>query len=519
MFKVLLVDDEVFVRKGLQKLIRWEQFKFTLVGEAKNGGDALAMINTLEPDLIITDIMMPVLDGLGLIRSVKEAGRVDPEFIIISGYNDFKYAQQAIRFGVQDYILKPIDVNELAVTLKKLAEKIRRKRMITLTGRNFSVASTLEALLKENLQEEDAEWYAEVLGMEGVSGYLYAYAEVHAAPGLPQVGLKVFEDMLCSCEKAGIRIPVLEQRPGLFGMLLSTDLLHCWGRDLSQALEAIRVEISTLSHRDVTLFAGDTVKCITHIKQSYLSANEALKHKFAECHNEVILYDQVKDKPHYSFALDPSICDPLMIELEENNKVACKAMIESLFQTFHEQRFTPPAVVSTLSRFSNRVMGVMKQMKGNDEGQRRLLETMEGEYHTWSLQQLKEHFTHMVSDAAENIAELRRERMKGDIEKIKKYIDSHYKDNINLKSIAAHFYMNSVYLGQLFRKTYGVYFNDYLLELRVKEAKVLLRQTDLRMYEIAARVGIQNANYFVTQFEKLEKCSPMEYRNKLVKKE
>lgn len=81
------------------------------------------------------------------------------------------------------------------------------------------------------------------------------------------------------------------------------------------------------------------------------------------------------------------------------------------------------------------------------------------------------------------------------------------------------FYMNAVYLGRLFRKTYGVYFNEYLLELRVQEAKKLLRQSDLRMYEIAGRVGFQNADYFVTQFEKLEQLTPSEYRNLLIGKE
>lgn len=367
MFKVLLVDDEVFVRKGLQKLIRWEQFKCTLVGEAKNGGEALDMINRLEPDLVITDIMMPVLDGLDLIRSVKEAGRIDPEFIIISGYNDFNYAQQAIRYGVQDYILKPIDVKELGASLQKLAAAIDRKRLAALAGGGYSAAAILEAF---------------------------------------------------------------------------------------------------------------------HI-----------------------------------FEMDPSMYNQFMVELEENNKEAFGQMIDTMFQIFHDQRVTLPAVVGSLSRFITRVMRIIKQMDGNDEGQRRLLETMEREYRTWNLRRLKEHFTRMVTEAAEHIAQLRKEQSKGDIARIKKYIDTHYRESINLKSIAAQFYMNSVYLGQLFRKHYGVYFNDYLLELRVEEAKKLLRQTDLRMYEIAARVGIQNANYFVTQFEKLEKLSPMEYRNKLVKKE
>jgi Response regulator containing CheY-like receiver domain and AraC-type DNA-binding domain len=134
------------------------------------------------------------------------------------------------------------------------------------------------------------------------------------------------------------------------------------------------------------------------------------------------------------------------------------------------------------------------------------------------LHELKGLFTEFLHEAAAYLAELRNEQSKGGIERIKKYIEANYTENISLKSIAGKFYMNSVYLGQLFRKTYGIYFNDFLLQIRIGEAKKLLRQTDLRMYEIAEKVGFQNADYFVTQFEKLEKVTPTDYRNKLLGK-
>ncbi|WP_019636944.1 response regulator transcription factor [Paenibacillus fonticola] len=519
MFNVLLVDDEVFVRKGLQKLIQWEKYKFTVVGEAKNGGEALDMINRLKPDLVITDILMPVLDGLGLIRSVKETAQADPVFAIISGYDDFKYAQQAIRYGVHDYLLKPIDEDEMADTLQKLAITIGQKHLTALTNKGGTVGSILEALIHNNLQEEDAVKYADVLGLDGASGFLYALAEIHIAPGEPLIGMKEFQKILCSCDESGANISVLEQQPGQFGMLLSTERLRSWGSGIPQALEVLRTEISRQLNTTVTIYAGDIADSMAHVRWSYLSANEVLRHKYAEDGQSVILYEQVKGKPLYSFDMNQSIYNHLMVTVEENNKEAYGKMIDHMFQNFRDQRFTPQAVDNSLSRFITGVMEVVKEMHGNDEEQQRLCKLLEGRYNSWSLYRLKECFTLFVTEAADYIAKLRKEQLKGDIEKIKKYIDSHFKENINLKSIAAQFYMNSVYLGQLFRKTYGVYFNEYLLKLRVEEAKRLLRQTDMRMYEIATWVGIRNANYFVSQFEKLEKLSPIEYRNKLVKKE
>ncbi|WP_438448438.1 response regulator transcription factor [Gorillibacterium sp. sgz5001074] len=519
MYKVLLVDDEVFVRKGLQKLIRWEQFKCTLVGEAKNGGEALEMIHRLEPDLVITDIMMPVLDGLELIRSVKEESRVDPEFIIISGYNDFKYAQQAIRYGVKDYILKPIDVKELGATLERLAQTIAKKRLSALTKTDYSISSILDLMLHEEMGEKDAERYAEVLGMEGESGFLYVWAQFQTMPGQPPVRLKELQEWMSGWEGAGAAIPILEHAPGQFGILWSIRELNRWGNGIPQALEAVRSLISSRLNQELLFCAGDMVDSLASVKRSYAGANEALKHRFAEEDKRVILIGQVKDKALHIYDMDSNLSDRLMVHLEENNKEACRSMIDKMFQSFRNQRYTPAAVVLSLTRFMTRVMGVIKQMHGSDDGQRRMLEEMETEVQTWSVQRLREHFTVMVLEAAGYVAQLRKEQSKGDIEKIKKHIDSHYSENINLKSIAAHFYMNPAYLGQLFRKTYGIYFNEYLLQVRVEEAKKLLRQTDLRMYEIAERVGIPVANYFVTQFEKIEQCSPLEYRNKLVKKE
>jgi two-component system response regulator YesN len=160
MFKVLLVDDEVYVRKGLLELIQWESLKFSIVGEANNGAEALDMMEQLEPDLVITDIRMPILDGLDLIRSVNEHAGLDSIFIIISGFHDFKYAQQALRYGVHDYILKPIDEEEMTATLRKLSYAMGRKRIATLTNDDLTTSAIMEALVQENLQAEDAEPYA-----------------------------------------------------------------------------------------------------------------------------------------------------------------------------------------------------------------------------------------------------------------------------------------------------------------------------------------------------------------------
>lgn len=519
MFKVLLVDDEIFVRKGLQKLIKWEQLNLTVVGEAKNGGEALDLIERLNPDLVITDVMMPVLDGLELVRRVKETCRPAPVFIIISGYNEFKYAQQAIRYGVHEYLLKPIDANEMTTILQKLVNTIRKNKFKAFTNANYAFSFVLESILQENNQKPDPARYYEDLGMKQASGFLYTLAEIHAAFGEVEAGLWKAQELMSLQDACRNPILLVEQMPGYFGLLMDTQLWGRWDNQIQQALEAIRSAISGQLQQDITFYAGEPVDSIAQLRQSYLAANEALKHKHTEGTNCVVLYEQVKDKPLCDSVDDQGLYKQLLVQIEENNKEACWKLVDSLFQLFTDHNHSPKAVYASLSRFIGEVLEVAQRMNGHVESQQWLLEMPEGKFRSMSLHHLKEHFNTLVGDAAEFIARLRKEQLMGNVDRIKKYIDEHYQENINLKSIAAQFYMNPVYLGQLFRKTYGVYFNEYLLQLRVEEAKKLLRQTDMRMYEIAEKIGIRNANYFLSQFEKLEKISPMDYRNKLIGKE
>ncbi|KQO16654.1 response regulator [Paenibacillus sp. Leaf72] len=517
MLKVLLTDDEVFVRKGLMELIPWEEMKFIVVGEANNGKEALEMIEDLEPDLVITDIRMPLVDGLDLIRSVKENTQLDPVFIIISGYNDFKYAQQALRYGVHDYIMKPIDEEEITAALRKLTYSIGERKKALLSGDKQAGNPILEALMQGALNRKEAEQYSSMLGMPEGASMMYVLVDVYAAPQEQLADMRTFQEALHSLEEQRGDIPVIELQPGKFGLLLNVDWMHNRAGGIGPFLERLRTALSRRLSVDIGIYAGNSVDHVAELRRSFLEASEAARHKYAE--RGVIWYAKINNRPLYVFDISPDISNKLILQLEEGSREAYRQTAEGMFRLFREQRFTPQAVTGSLSRCITGIIAVIKEMDGSEEEVRRLKELAEREHGNWSLQLLEEHFMLALAEAEEYIALLRQEWSRSSIKQIKNYIDAHYSENISLKCIAARFYMNALYLGRLFRKNYGVYFNEYVLELRVKEAKKLLRQTDLRMYEIAARVGFQNADYFVTQFEKLEKRSPTEYRNMLNIKE
>ncbi|WP_438446056.1 response regulator transcription factor [Gorillibacterium sp. sgz5001074] len=520
MYKVMLVDDEMFVRQGLRSLMDWESLGYSVAGEAENGEEALQLIRDIDPDLVITDIRMPVLDGLELIKRVSEETVHDPSFIIVSGYHDFKYAQQAIRYGVHDYVLKPIDEVELASTLRKLAKSLGSKRWAR-RGKDKSMPdSILEGLITGEIGAEEAGEYASALPCRADSRFVYVIAERSAKPPASESGEALYRKAahaLSGYMELGGDAPLQELQHGRFGFLLNpAPEIKTDGREGEQFWSSVRSALVRALETPVTLYAGQTVFHLTQVKMSHDAAQQALQHRFAEEGSAVIRWESVHSKPLHPYDVEQELVDKVLERVEENNKRGYEEALESIFRHFKSSRFTPSAVFSSLNRCVMAVLKVIRAMDGSEENAPVVRELQEAQSQPVTLKELKEMAGGFIAEAADRIAQLRKEQSKGGIEKIKKYIETHYTENISLKSIAAQFYMNPVYLGQLFRKTYGVYFNDFLLHLRVQEAKKLLRQTDMRMYEIAEKVGFQNADYFVTQFEKLEQVTPTEYRNKLL---
>ncbi|NIK66747.1 MULTISPECIES: response regulator [unclassified Paenibacillus] len=521
MYKVLLVDDEMFVRKGLRNLIDWESLGYDICDEAGNGQEALEKIRLLKPDLVIADIRMPVLDGLELIQKVTEEGAYSPAFIIVSGYHDFQYAQRALRYGVHDYILKPIDEAELETTLKTLSGTLGLKKLTTIAGDSLVTDSIVETLVQGQFSEADNGALCAALQMPEFSSFDYVLVELHAGPQSACTDWQA-KELAAAAQSVSAapngKIPVYEQASGLFGLLIDQKTYFSPETRAETVYSSLQAAITKSSGRPVTLYIGKTVERLQEMHLSYRSANEAMSYKYAEQGSTVIYANQVQGTPLYYFDVDSELYGRLLERLEENDAELYEQDIELLFRQFVEKRFAPNAVANTITRFAIGIINIIRKMEGDEKGLSKLPFIMDWQGSHSRLQDLKGLFTDFLREAAAYLAELRNEQSKGGIERIKKYIEANYTENISLKSIAGKFYMNSVYLGQLFRKTYGIYFNDFLLHIRIGEAKKLLRQTDFRMYEIAEKVGFQNADYFVTQFEKLEKVTPTDYRNKLLGK-
>lgn len=517
MYKVLIVDDEVFVRKGLIGLIDWSQLNFEICGEAENGEQALDLIERLAPELVIVDIRMPVLDGLELIRKVNTEGAHQPLFVILSGYPDFSYAQQAFRYNVSDYILKPVDEQELTAALKKTAHTLNQKQLLLMTKEKPLVATVIESLLRTEPDEQVLARIAHSLELPPASSYTYVIAEIQDL--LPH-GTVDYLPALQSCfmrffQQEGQTLLLHVRAYNQYGLIvpqLWMDKQHADERiGYARLLAMLEKELDT----SIALFIGLRANHLKQISSSGASAEECLNYRFAEDFDRIFIASELRELTLYYFDVDEELHGKLMYEVEANRREGYTLAIDSIFKTFRERHFAPGAAANTIRRILIAVINIIRQLEGNEKELALLEDLLDWQTKYRNPGQLKDIFVQFIEEAASYMACKRGEKSEGNIEKIKKYIDGHFRENIYLKGIAADFHLNPVYLGQLFRKQYGVYFNEYLLSLRVEEAKRLLRQTKKRVYEVAETVGFQNADYFATQFEKLENMTPTDYRNKM----
>ncbi|MFC6332963.1 response regulator [Paenibacillus septentrionalis] len=514
MLRVLLVDDETFFRQGLRAIVDWQSCGYEVIGEEDNGEDAFHFIVRERPDVVITDIRMPEIDGLELIHKVVQQEKLKTKFIIVSGYDEFKYAQQAVKYGVCDFLLKPIDESGLEETLKQIAETIERESRQnekSITHHNQELLSQLEL---GTLSESQLLDIYDGLDLDPKAPHYFILLEYHYVPGsgrkqeaftynqLQQI-IHTIQSILPSL---GIK-HMFPQR-GQLGVVVPQALI----KENSSIHMVVRHLYNRLAEEH-QLYIYYSKKCtgVHFLQEAYQGALHAAQFKYID-DRALFDYAELKELELRTIMLPSDSYKELLNEIEANHEEGIEAELDALIAQFGKQRCSVEAVKATIHKLVADCLHIVQTMQIDKGRLSHLHELIGWESNYMNRATLRELLLSFALDCSRCIAEERKEMAKGGIQRIKKYIDQHYAEPISLKSIAARFYINPVYLGQLFKKNYHLYFNEYLLQLRIQEAKKLLRQTDLKIYEIAERVGFSHPEYFVSQFEKQENLSPTAYR-------
>ncbi len=531
MLKVLIADDENKVCQLIMKLVDWESMDMQVVATAENGIEALEKIKEFQPDIAITDIRMPGYDGLELVRLAKEHNP-KIEFVIISGYRHFEYAQTAMWHGVSAYLLKPIRKDELTQTLAKLGERCREKTA------QLSYAEKMRRTMKNDEENLRQTFLANVIyrkGREVLKGSLETInREYHygLAPGCFSIGILKFDGHLFDQVKdsrlmadkvqnaMGRLLPEctfdyeLTVRNSFFYVFLNyaEGQKNQVRRQMKQVLDQVRMQTDVLNNCAVTMALGEGCKEIRELDQSLRSARILIEERLVAGTGK-LLEGQVMEQRLFTESdlfveFNKSMSQALesldVFQVRETMVQLKKRMISTRGVTGHE-------ILQMTKEVCNLYLFFMKNYRLRIEDD--FLESYSnGADNCASAEELFDHLIRVITVSYDNAAKQKRHDENRPIRMAKQYIGEHYAEPLTLEQVSAVAGLSPAYLSTVFKKDTGMTFLEYLSKVRMDMAKQLLKTTSCTVADICEKVGYSDVRYFTKSFTKYAGLKPNEYR-------
>ena len=531
LLKVIIADDEDKVCQLIYGLIDWESLGMEVIGIAHNGLEALEMVKALEPDLMITDIRMPGYDGLELIERSKALSDT-LEFIIISGFRHFEYAQHAIKYGVGDYLLKPIKKEELTHTLEQIAEKHMRRT------ERISNEERLKMRLQSDIDRLRANLFLEIMmkpEQEDITlvqvneDYHYHFRE-----GCFQVAVVKYD---CGVdEQYDSSIKVLEEKVVQimnrqlggecfdmehFGLENSSFYLLNYKaenrklirKQLKEVLDELTVQKSAFGYVEFTIGAGEAVEQIGKIAASYEDAREAIAQQLIEGTGRLIDHVERNDQKEQVDALLAGFNKAMDQALEILNKDAALKVIADLRTAVGSVRDMNGIDILNLAleACDTYAMLVRKNQLPLTEGD---IAQKFRKYaqRCGSVDEIFHYFSDLVSWSLEIMLKEKKEENIRPIRLAKQYIQQNFMKPISLEDVSSVAGFNATYFSSLFKKETGSNFVEYLTEIRMNRAKDLLKETNMSIAAVCEAVGYNDLKHFTKSFKKATGIKPGEYR-------
>lgn len=540
MLKIFLAEDEVIVRETIKRMIPWENLGFELVGEAADGEMALPLLLRQKPDLLITDIKMPFMDGLTLAKVAKKE-IPGLKVVILSGYDDFNYAKQAINIGVEDYLLKPITKNVLIERLTEIRSRYEHEKTQKEYYEKFhremqayeknSSRDFFEALVSGSMDMMEIYRRSEKLGLdivaeaynvliftmnceEDFSGQREGYSEWEAE------SLELLEEFFSENTSAMLfRCNIFS-----YGVLIKGQKETIGENTRSCVSEIQRILDRKEQKRQWFVAAGEPVERLSQIQKSYYSASRAFSQRYLYDEN-ILYYDEMasmekknvtEDDSTYLQKVDVNALNPAILQKFLSNGLLeeTENFVKDYFYAIGQEPLESLVFrnyVTLNVRFS--VMSFLKEI-GCDT---RTLEQEDTEdvlsESSKSLENAIAYAEKIISQAIalrdQNSGNKNRSILKTAVD----FIDSHYtEEDMSLNKAANAANVSANHFSALFSQNMGQTFIEYLTNLRMNKAKEYLRCTSMRSSEIAGEIGYKDAHYFSYLFKKTQGMTPSDYR-------
>ena len=534
--KVFLVEDEMVIRRGIKNSIDWEKEGYIFCGEASDGELAYPMIIKEKPDILITDIRMPFMDGLELCKLVKEE-LPNIKILILSGYDEFDYAKEAIRLGVTEYLLKPISSGKLLEALNGVSESIRREKEDKDLVRKYMEE------MRENTEHEKQKFFEQMiagnLSMADAleTGKKY---EMNLSAGMYNLLLFRFTlgeenrksgELLGEAEYAIKKLTerleyVFEFQRDVEGwaFLLMADNEEQMServKELSKDLEEIMKNYSTIAYFGGI---GQPVARLRELEESFREAERALAARFTMELNRIISVEDIRmaqnvdtldDIEITSFGeiektrtmLEKFLNNGAEDEIDEFVDVYINELPEENMKSVLMRQYIIMDAYIVMMSFCEKIEGIEGEMQAQSEELKNSMKTIQ------TLEEIKNYIRMLLKKIIGVRDTISGRRYSDIIEIAKDQIRKTYmSDEISLNTIAAEVGMSPSYFSSIFSKEMGKTFVEYLTEIRMDRAKELLMCSSMKTSEIGYEVGYKDPHYFSYIFKKTQNCTPKEFR-------
>ena len=523
MYQVFVVEDELLIRQSIRNVIENMQGPYTLCGEASDGEMALSMMQDLMPDIVLTDIRMPFLDGFELIRHAK-AMMPWLKIVIISGYGDFEFAQKAISLGVDQYLLKPIRPPELTRAIEDMAKRIEADKQQRTSAHGYDSDEVQHALQQHFMQQllygglhtSTLLERAHALKLDIVSPcyqlVLFSFGQEDPDHRLLQISVRNLLERL--------------NFPLYYFSEANLLTVLCDGRDQASLSERVYQFIAILRHElrelcpTITTVVGNQVQRLSAVCQAYRTASDLLRKVYGVSSGQVVDVSDAAQIAAEMIELGDPFGPQFQTRLQQTSGADVPALVDEVLGSPEGNRFN-----SALMRYYALIdllkMTAQQAVKGNPaldikDVAARLSERYDVMMASGSLPAFRQAAIELLQQAVtlreENLSTMKYSHV---ISRAEKYVAENFCDpNISLISVAKYVGLSAAHFSTVFSQTVGRSFINYLTAMRIERAKELLATTSLKLSTIAMEIGYNEPNYFSHVFRKLEGITPKEYRNR-----
>jgi two-component system response regulator YesN len=522
-YKVFLVEDEIVAREGIRDNVDWKSAGFEFCGEAPDGEMALLLIEKTRPDVLITDIKMPFMDGLQLCKILRER-MPEIKIIILSGHDEFHYAQEAVKLGVTEYLLKPLGVQDLHNALGKIAsqldhdrleqEKLSRLKSQVEDDLRLRQEKFLLKLVMGGMSSSEVIRESQLLGLDLIAnGYLVMVVEFELRAGAEQFNYYEYEQVEQIISRLVENNPdILLSKIGVEELILiiKGDSLEPLQQEATFLAELIRAEVEKRTNFSLRVGIGSLQDRMSHICQSFAEALTNLQQDVVEGSGQVDTYSETDQAGLLDLdksALENFLRYGVNDEFDDFFETYIRPLGQSALQSFLVKNYVFVDLVLITAKFVHQLGGNVDQVVPEMKNVETLLMNIK------TLDQLREETRHVFASVLafrDNQARYQRALI---VHQAKAYIDAHYANpDLSLNEVAARVNLSPSHFSTVFSHETGETFKEYLTRLRIDRAKELLRTTGLKSFEVAYQSGYNDPHYFSFIFRKNTGVSPQQFR-------